>query len=693
MKVRFSRAFAVILAILLVLQPISVCAWWIDGGGAVGGMSPEQDDSTVIKTGECGENLTYTLKASGNLFISGTGPMYDYEEYSAPWRSFAWDHNVNVYFDSGATYIGQHAFSGCYNLREVCFPDTLQEIGSDAFNGSGKLRSISLPEGLTTIGARAFVGCGHPGYDGYEFNRVVLPSTLKSIGAQAFYMCPTLSTIVLPDGLEYIGNYAFGCCYALTEMIVPDSVTYLGENVFNSCNSLRTLRLPDTLEVLPKDLLSCTDSSKSSVTTITLPRNLKTIESKALECRELKEIHIPGNVESIAEDAFTIFSGTIYFSGDAPSFDPNTFRHNGMANSVTISYPDNNATWNAVVGQNFGGNVTWVPTHYHSYKATVTAPTCVSQGYTTYLCDCNLDVYIADYVDATGVHTYENGSCTVCGDTPAPVTIITQPESAVAAMGDRFAITVEAQGEDLTYQWFYKDKGMSDFAESVVKKSVYSFEMVSFRVGRQYYCEITDQYGNTVRTETVKSTTDLSIVTQPQNVEVSNGEKVSITVGAVGEDLSYQWYYKNKNGTSFAPSSYKGKTYSVTMSESNHGRQVYCVITDANGNTVTTETVTMTRPPVELEIVTQPQDGYAAMGEKFLIAVEAKGDGLTYQWYYKDPAMKNFEASAVKKASYSFEMVSFRNGRLYYCEITDMYGNTITTDIVGSYVAEHISCD
>ena len=53
--------------------------------------------------------------------------------------------------------------------------------------------------------------------------------------------------------------------------------------------------------------------------------------------------------------------------------------------------------------------------HEHSYTATVTTPTCSAQGYTTYTCTCG-DSYVADYVNATGVHSYENGICTVCGN-------------------------------------------------------------------------------------------------------------------------------------------------------------------------------------------------------------------------------------------------------------------------------------
>lgn len=84
----------------------------------------------------------------------------------------------------------------------------------------------------------------------------------------------------------------------------------------------------------------------------------------------------------------------------------------------------------------------------------------------------------------------------------------------------------------------------------------------------------------------------------------------------------------------FAVASNKTSAYAYTMQSYMHNRQVYCVITDQYGATVTTEIATITHPPVELKILTQLQDVYATKGEKFSIKPEVQGDGLTYQWYY-----------------------------------------------------------
>lgn len=349
MRKTLFRLLTFVLMIAMTLTAMPASAWWSDTG-----VNPETDTSEVILSGECGENVTYELRASGNLFISGTGPMYDYDT-SGPWRSFAYDTPMYVYFDSGVTYIGKKAFYYCYCLKRVEFPDTLVEIGDRAFEGAAELQSITLPEGLTSIGDSAFSLCGNPGYDGYDFNEVVLPSTIKTIGANAFNMCYRLYWINLPDGLESIGAGAFASCIWLRTIEMPDTVTSVGQYAFSNCYILQSLRLSDNLQVLPKNMYSANNSSSVALSEITLPLNLKTIETKALSGRDLKTIYIPGNVETIAEKAFDAFNGEIYFYGNAPSFDPAAF-----VNDVTIYYPKNNDTWDSVVGQNFGSTITWI---------------------------------------------------------------------------------------------------------------------------------------------------------------------------------------------------------------------------------------------------------------------------------------------------------------------------------------------
>ena len=175
--------------------------------------------------------------------------------------------------------------------------------------------------------------------------------------------------------------------------------------------------------------------------------------------------------------------------------------------------------------------------------------------------------------------------------------ITKQPTDASAESGSTVKTTVTATGDGLTYQWYIKNPGGSKFAKSSVTSATYSCNMTEKNNGRQAYCVITDQYGNSVQTNTVTLTlkSSLKITKQPVDVSAANGETVTITVEAEGEGLTYEWYYKNATGKKFTKTdSFTGNTYSVEMSAARDGRQIYCVITDQNGNQVTTNTVTIT---------------------------------------------------------------------------------------------------
>lgn len=49
----------------------------------------------------------------------------------------------------------------------------------------------------------------------------------------------------------------------------------------------------------------------------------------------------------------------------------------------------------------------------------------------------------------------------------------------------------------------------------------------------------------------------------------------------------------------------------------------------------------------------------------------------SYQWYYQNPSMKNFDLSSNISASYSYSMQSYMAGRQVYRVITDAYGSTV----------------
>ncbi len=263
------------------------------------------------------------------------------------------------------------------------------------------------------------------------------------------------------------------------------------------------------------------------------------------------------------------------------------------------------------------------------------------------------------------------------------VTIIDQELCLTAPKGQTVSVTIEAQGDGLTYKWYFKNPGGKAFALSSITGKTYSYTMTAGKDGRQVYCVITDKYGNSVTTEifTLTMSEAIVITQQPVDTAVREGETIDVTVEAEGEGLKYQWYVKNPGGKTFSKSSITGKTYSYTMTAGKDGRQVYCLITDKYGNTMKTEVVTLTMLG-PIVITQQPVDATALNGETVSTTVEAEGEGLKYQWYVKNPGGKTFSKSSITGKTYSYTMTAGKDGRQVYCVITDKHGNTIKTDVV-----------
>ena len=93
---------------------------------------------------------------------------------------------VSLVIPAGVTDIGEVAFYGCANLRQVVFPDSLKIIREEAF-------------GETAIG------------------EVILPAGLELIEEKAFFSCAALRKIEVPGRDTVVGSDAFGCCDLLHE--------------------------------------------------------------------------------------------------------------------------------------------------------------------------------------------------------------------------------------------------------------------------------------------------------------------------------------------------------------------------------------------------------------------------------------------------------------------------------------------
>ena len=266
------------------------------------------------------------------------------------------------------------------------------------------------------------------------------------------------------------------------------------------------------------------------------------------------------------------------------------------------------------------------------------------------------------------------------------LTIIQQPATTSAALGEMFCAEVVAQGEGLKYQWYFRNKGSDIWYRSGQKDNTYDDIMTTARNGREVYCIITDTWGNYVQTDTVTLqgivSAPLTITRQPATARVGLGEQFCPTVEAQGDGLKFQWYFRNKGSDIWYRSGQKDNTYDDVMTKARNGRELYCVVTDAWGNSVETDHVYLEGiPSVELTLLDVTYDA-AKLGERYCVTVDAQGDGLTYTWYFRNPGASYWNKSGVKDNTYDDVMTKARANRDVYCVITDTLGNIVTTEIV-----------
>ena len=113
------------------------------------------------------------------------------------------------------------------------------------------------------------------------------------------------------------------------------------------------------------------------------------------------------------------------------------------------------------------------------------------------------------------------------------------------------------------------------------------------------------------------------------------------------------------------------------MDAARDGRQLYCVVKDESGNSVQSDTVTISLQKAELKITKQPEDAMALDGELVHVTVEAEGENLTYEWWYALAGSTKFYKSSITTATYSTRMDATRDGRQLYCVVKDENGNSV----------------
>lgn len=468
---------------------------------------------------------------------------------------------------------------GNINLRKVMLPQSLIIIGDNNFRSCGALTEVTVPAQVSYVGAGCFSLCS-----GLE--KVTFEGVCPVFGPRCFEDNAANLVILVPD--DQLESYRAALpgldvrpsgSIAPVQSFISDEYYYdVAGDVVNSYAGYETrVEIPASFNGVPVTTIGDYSFPMSAyISYITVPEGVTSIGAYAFsDMDQLVHVTLPGTLKSIGECAFRNFRGySITLPEGLEEIGPYAFLSARLEGTLVLP-----STLRSV-------SPDFLMSCYGVTRLVVKGdPRCLPPDLLDYY--PFLEIVLAE--DATEeqrllMSAYLHGA--------PEMTIVTQPQDAAAARGETAQVSVTALGDGLQYAWYVARSGSAEFLPVEQTGAEYACVMDESTDGCRVYCVVTDLYGSslTSATATLRMVNELRITSQPQSLEVAEGEWAEVSVTAEGDGLSYAWYVMGPwDGDFTLDSSAVDSVYSVLVTLDNSGTQVYCVVTDRNGCSVTTE--------------------------------------------------------------------------------------------------------
>ncbi len=671
---------------------------------------------------------------------------------------------------SGVTTIANSAFYSVKNLETLTLPSSLTKIEAWGINSVTKIKILTIPKSVTTVEKYAFgyltglnylnIQAKNPSVVSTAFNGTANIKVLTYIGTSSEwtssnwyavdniksktkycnsevndytivkYNDSTATSVNLPEFATYINNGALPT--TLTSVTLPKALTGYDAYLFDSCKALTAIYVQSgsTNFKSVSGVLYSYDSktlmrypiAKASES-YSIPDGVTKIANSAFyQCKNIKHLTVPSSVTNI--DNYGLATGNVLTTLNINAKNPTIASTNAFSSTTvtTVNYNGTLTEWNAsnwksvlsgkytnlntlpdititkqpqsktitegesltLEVQATGNGLTyewyykkqgatgWSLWKNRTHASETVTPNSTWNGIQLY---CKITDSNGDYV------TSDIATITV---NAAAFAITQQPTNQYIVLGKPVTVSVKATGSGLTYQWYFKKKGQTSFSvwSGRTKASETCTPNVSWD-GIQLYCIVKDGSGATKTTNTI-TVSVLSISTQPKSQTITEGSTLTVSLKATGSGLTYQWYFKKKTQTSF--SSWNGHTNAKETCVPNatwDGIQLYCMVKDGAGNSVKSDTITITFASSELKITTQPTNQYIILGKPVTVSLKASGTGLSYQWYFKKKGQTSFSVwSGRTHASETCTPNASWDGIQLYCVVKDSSGATKTSNTI-----------
>ena len=361
--------------------------------------------ASVVDSGICGDNLTWSLSEDGALTIEGTGETWIWDPYEmAPWHSMC-DSITSVTLAEGITALNDMAFAQCSNITSIVIPESVAFISECVFSYCSSLSELVILNDSITIledafkynDPNTFTLYGHEGSAaeayaaqyGYRF-AVIEDSAAEIIdsGVCGENMTWTLydngelvisgegemddwnsslnipwndyrssiRSVIIEDGVTSIEFCAFYACRNLTKVFIGAGVESINSDAFNNTSMLTQFIVDENNPYFDSENGILYSEGKTTLvkfpegktdTSYTIPDSVTTIGSNAIGACFLENLTIYENVISIAENAFygnsTITGITVDTNNSIYASDENGVLFNKNKN-ILVLYPKGKPT-------------------------------------------------------------------------------------------------------------------------------------------------------------------------------------------------------------------------------------------------------------------------------------------------------------------------------------------------------------
>ena len=344
----------------------------------------ETAQNSTVASGECGDNLAWTLDDQGTLTVSGTGPIPSYDYRSTPWYDYR-NQVTAVIIENGVTTIGSNAFFNMPQISSLTIPNSVTQIGDTAFYYSRNLAELSLPDGITAIGYEAFTGsaffdnadnweddvlyCGKyllsvqdsvtalsiksgtlcvadRALNDAQVKELSIPASLRNIG-KGNLAARRLSSLTV-DRFNSVYFLESDILYSRSDMsvlrcltsasgsiVIPDGVVSIAPSAFAYCQQITSVTIPDSVTQIGDSAFSqCT-----SLTSVVIPDGVTALESSVFSgCTKLTAVTIPDSVTALGSYAFSSCESltSVTIPGSVTSIGRSAFSSCKSLSSVTI---------------------------------------------------------------------------------------------------------------------------------------------------------------------------------------------------------------------------------------------------------------------------------------------------------------------------------------------------------------------